>query len=196
MPLTQGLGIIEAGLPLLNTTAAKSKPLSVGRPSDFEISIRDESGKKLGPGSLGELYLRGPGFFDAYLLPWRDRSQVLIDGWLPTGDLAEEDATGHIFLKGRRKALINVGGMKFFPEEVEDVLNQYPEVKCSRVFCVPHERWQSIPVAEVVPKQFDAPPTPSDLTRYCMERLARYKVPTRFEFVSKLPLTSSGKIKR
>jgi long-chain acyl-CoA synthetase len=194
--LTQGLGVIEAGLPLVNTTAAHTKPLSVGKPDDFEVVIRDELGNKLTSGCVGELYLRGPGFFDAYLIPWKERSEVLLDGWLPTGDLAEQDEPGHVFIKGRRKSLINIGGMKFFPEEVETVLNQHPDVKSSRVFCVPHERWETIPVAEVVPQQLDAPPSPAALTRYCKASLANYKVPLRIEFVSQLPLTASGKIKR
>ena len=140
--------------------------------------------------------MRGPGFFDAYLVPWRERSDVLIDGWLPTGDLAEQDEEGHVFIKGRRKSLINIGGMKFFPEEVETVLNQHPDVKCSRVFCIPHERWENIPVAEVVPKRLDAPPSLLTLTRHCKNQLANYKVPLQINFVSDLPLTASGKIKR
>ena len=196
VPLTQGLGIIEAGLPLLNTTSAETKPLSIGSPDDFEVAIREESGKTLSSGCIGELYLRGPGFFDAYLVPWRERSDVLIDGWLPTGDLAEQDEEGHVFIKGRRKSLINIGGMKFFPEEVETVLNQHPDVKCSRVFCIPHERWENIPVAEVVPKRLDAPPSLLTLTRHCKNQLANYKVPLQINFVSDLPLTASGKIKR
>ena len=196
VPLTQGLGVIEAGLPLLNTDAAATFPLSVGRPDDFEVSIRDECGNELTGGMVGELFLRGPGFFDAYLLPWREREEVIPDGWFATGDLAQSDASGQIFLKGRCKSVINVGGMKFFPEEVEDVLNGHPAVGGSRVFSAPHERWQSVPVAEIVPSHSEASPSPAALSRYCRERLASYKVPVRFVFVSEIPLTASGKVKR
>jgi long-chain acyl-CoA synthetase len=86
--------------------------------------------------------------------------------------------------------------MKFFPEEVETVLNQHPDVKCSRVFCIPHERWENIPVAEVVPRRPNAPPSLLTLTRHCKNQLANYKVPLQINFVSALPLTASGKIKR
>lgn len=196
VPLTQGLGIIEAGLPLLNTISAATLPLSVGRPDDFEVSIRDEAGNEVASGVGGELFLRGPGFFDAYLFPWRERHELLPDGWFATGDLAESDPSGQVFLKGRRKSVINVGGIKFFPEEVEDVLNEHPAVSRSRVFCIPHERWQNVPVAEIVTKHVDSSPSPAALARYCKERLASYKVPLRFDFVSQIPLTANGKVKR
>jgi len=191
VPLSQGLGIIEAGLPVLNTDAAK--PLSVGCPDDFEVSLRAASGAEVPLGEIGELFLRGPGMFDAYLMPWRPRAEVLRDGWFATGDLALRDRDGHVFLKSRTKSVINVGGMKFFPEEVEAVLDAHPAVEASRVRGVPHPRWEMIPVAEIV-----APlrPKPAELTRHCREQLAGYKVPLRFEFVETLPRTASGKLKR
>jgi len=130
------------------------------------------------------------------LSPWRERQELMPDGWLPTGDLAEVDDSGLIFLKGRRKSVINVGGMKFFPEEVEDVLNQHPAVRGSRVFSIPHERWENVLVAEIIPKDRAGAPSPVSLSCYCKERLASYKVPLRFEFVSEIPLTASGKVKR
>lgn len=196
VPLSQGLGIIEGGLALLNTDTALTKPLSVGKPDDILVLLRGEDGAEVPPGEIGEICLRGPGLFDAYLLPWRERAEVLQDGWFATGDLAVRDEDGCLFLKGRSKSVINIGGMKFFPEEVEAVLNTHPEVAASRVISEPHERWQMISIAEIVPHDAAQPPAIPSLARYCRERLAGYKVPLRFQFVTELPRTASGKIKR
>lgn len=192
----QGFGIIECGLPLLNTDAALAKPGSVGRPDDFAIRLRDESGADVPVGEVGELWLRGPGIFAAYLHPWCERADVTDDGWFATGDLAIQDADGHVFLCGRRKSVINFGGMKFFPEEVEAVLNAHPAVRESRVSGEPHERWGMVAAAEVVPRDISQPPTVLSLSKHCREQLAAYKVPSRFHFVAELPRTASGKIRR
>lgn len=186
VPLAQGLGIIEAGLPLLNTDAAK--PLSVGRPDDVEVRLRD--------GASGELLLRGPGCFDAYLAPWREHAEVLEDGWFATGDLADCDAEGHVFLRGRAKSVLNVGGMKFFPEEIEAVLDAHPAVRASRVRGEPHPRWEMIAIAEIIARDPQRPPTVATLARHCRAELAGYKVPTRFEMVDALPRTANGKLRR
>lgn len=192
----QALGIIEAGLPLLNTDAAAAKPESVGRPDDFAASIRTEQGVEARTGELGELCLRGPGMFDAYLSPWQERAEITDDGWFATGDLALRDADGHVFLRGRKKAVINFGGMKFFPEEVERVLDSHPAVLESRVSGESHERWGTVAVAEIVPRDPAAPPPAPALARHCREQLAAYKIPVRFRVVTAVPRTASGKIRR
>ncbi|MGH8537579.1 MAG: class I adenylate-forming enzyme family protein [Gammaproteobacteria bacterium] len=192
----QGFGIIEAGLPLLNTDAACAKPLSVGRPDDCALRLRDERGADVAPGEIGELCLRGPGMFDAYLAPWCERAAATDDGWFATGDLASQDEDGHVFLRGRRKSVINFGGIKFFPEEVEEVLNAHPAVRESRVSGEPHERWGAVAVAEIVARDSSQPPKVAALVKYCRARLAGYKVPVRFRLVVELPRTASGKLRR
>jgi long-chain acyl-CoA synthetase len=193
VPLCQGLGIIEAGLPLLND-APLEKPLSVGKPDDFQLRVVREDGTLCGPGEAGELQVRGPGLFDAYLLPWTERAEL--DGWFATGDLVEQDSAGYIFIRGRRKSVINFGGMKFFPEEVEAVLCRHPQVAECRVSGEPHEQWNQIPVAEVVPADPLSKPGAAALSKHCRAWIASYKVPVRFRFVDELPRTASGKIKR
>ena len=131
--------------------------------------------------------------FDAYLSPWRERADALEDGWFATGDLASRDADGCIFLRGRAKSVLNVGGMKFFPEEIEAVLDAHPAVLASRVRGEPHARWETVAIAEVIPRDPQNPPV---LARYCRERLAGYKVPLRFEIVEALPRTPNGKLQR
>lgn len=193
---SQGMGIIEAGLPLLNTDAQTEKPTSVGKPDDIAVRLRDEQGNDVPPGEIGELWLRGPGIFDAYLHPWCERADVTDDGWFATGDLASQDADGHVFLRGRRKTVINFGGMKFFPEEVEAVLNTHPDVLESLVSGEAHERWGAVAVADIIPRNPAMPPKPVSLAKFCRDRLASYKVPVRFRVVAELLKTASGKLKR
>ncbi|MGH8532446.1 MAG: class I adenylate-forming enzyme family protein [Gammaproteobacteria bacterium] len=192
----QGFGIIEVGLPLLNTDAARAKPLSVGRPDDCALRLCDEHGADVAPGEIGELWLRGPGMFDAYLVPWCERAAATDGGWFATGDLASQDEDGHVFLRGRRKSVINFGGIKFFPEEVEEVLNAHLAVRESRVSAEPHERWGAVAVAEIVARDPSQPPKVAALVKHCRARLAGYKVPVRFRIIAELPRTASGKLRR
>jgi long-chain acyl-CoA synthetase len=188
LPLTQGLGIIEVGLPLLNLAHAKEKPMSVGHAlPDYGAEARGED---------GELFLRGPGMLDAYLNPWRTRAEILEDGWFRTGDLASVDADGDFQLLGRSHSVINVGGLKCFPEEIEAVLNEVPEVRRARVLGKANARFGAVPVAEIVPRDPANPPKISSLAAHCRAALARYKVPVEFRLVENVPLTPSGKIQR
>ena len=187
VPLSQGLGVIEVGLPLLNLLSAREKPGSVGRPlPDFQAEVR----------AGDELYLRGPGIFDAYLRPWRLRDEVLADGWFRTGDLARIDADGDIFLLGRSHSVINVGGLKCFPEEIEAVLNELPGVAVSRVKGREHPRFGAVPVAEIEARDPAQPPTAGEMATHCRRALASYKVPVSFQIVERIQRTASGKIQR
>jgi long-chain acyl-CoA synthetase len=191
VPLTQGMGIIEVGLPLLNVQEALEKPESVGRPQPgFKVRLAREEG------GVGELYLKGPGWFDAYLSPWMLREEVLQDGWFATGDLARQDADGAFFLVGRTKSVINVGGMKCFPEEVEAVLGSHPGVKEARVSAMAHATFGWVPSAEIVPVDLNHPPRSGELMGWCRKELSGYKVPMRYSMVAEIPKTASGKVQR
>lgn len=188
LPLQQALGIIEAGLPLLNLDSAESNPCSIGKPTpSFQAKLDEET---------GELLLKGPGMLDAYLSPWQSRESILQNGWFATGDIAECDADGRYFLCGRTRTVINVGGLKCFPEEVEGVLRQHPSVAAARVLGRAHPGLGAAPIAEIVLRDPSQPPSVVDLRRHCQRQLAAYKVPFDYQFVSALPLTSSGKILR
>ncbi len=195
-PLVQGLGIIEIGLPLLNTGGAGDSPMAVGRPLPaFDVELRDEEGLPVAAGRVGELWIKGPGMFDAYLSPWQPVDEVCVAGWFATGDLAETDAAGRVYLRGRKKSVLNVGGMKVFPEEVEAVVERHPSVRRCRVTGSPHGIVGVVPVAEVIlhdGKTLE----PRGLIDWCRESLSIYKVPVRIKFVDDLPLTASGKIRR
>ena len=193
-PLVQGFGIIEAGLPFLNLAAPSSQPESIGQLLDgYEARLRP-----LAPSpdkTVGELCLRGPGLFDAYLDPWQLRKTVVDDdGWFATGDLANCDSGGNWFVCGRLKSIINVGGMKVFAEEVERVLSEHPGVQRSLVSGQPHAVFGEVPVATYIP--VDGPLRLGELKQHCRQHLSAFKVPLIFTAVEELPTTASGKLRR
>ncbi len=144
----------------------------------------------------GELLIRGPGMFDAYLSPWQPRDEVTKDGWFATGDFVEIMDDGTIVMHGRKKSVINIGGMKVFPEEIEAVLNTHPAIEKSRVFSESHPTLGSYPAAEVIIKDGCEIPNPAEIRKHCLGKLSSYKFPMRVERVNSIALTASGKVKR
>jgi long-chain acyl-CoA synthetase len=195
VPVAQAYGIIEAGLPCINLPAEGLPATSVGRPvPGYEIAVLDEAGTPLPAGSTGEVALRGDGLFSAYYAPWQLREQVARNGWFLTGDIGRVDGSGALHLVGRKKAVIFVGGLKFFPEEVEDCINAFPGVRESRVVGHLHPRLGEIPRAEIV---LDTPGCDLDALRaHCARALSAYKVPVEYTVVSAIAKTSGGKILR
>ena len=193
LPLTQALGIIEVGLPFINADFAADRPEAVGRvlPA-YRLRMEDVG---LGP-NLRAVLLAGPGFLDAYYEPWRTRAEIMPDGWFRTGDVGELDADGCLFLRGRTKDVIDVLGMKFFPQEVEAVLLSHPDVAATGVYATRDARFGEVPAARVVARDPGRPPSEAELVEHCRQRLAGYKVPQRIEFVDALPRTASGKVLR
>jgi long-chain acyl-CoA synthetase len=188
LPVTQALGIIEVGLPFINTVAA-DRPLAVGRllPA-YRLRLAD-----VGLGTdVKEIHLSGPGFLDAYYRPWQPRAAVMPDGWFRTGDVGSLDADGVLTLRGRTTDVISILGKKFFPQEVEAVLAGHPGVAAAGVFARADGRFGEVPHAHVVPR--GRGPTEAELIRFCRERLAEFKVPHRISFVAALPRTANGKV--
>ncbi|HTO52975.1 MAG TPA: long-chain fatty acid--CoA ligase [Myxococcota bacterium] len=201
LPVAQALGIIEVGLPVLNLRAAAAKPDSLGRPlPDYDVWLRGEDGQPVTPPSspdkTGEICIRGPGLFDAYLEPWTPARKILEPDGFRTGDQGYFDADGELYLVGRRANRINMAGMKFFSEEVESVLEAHPGVLRSRVSAREHAHLGEIPVAEIVPVDPARPPTRAELTSHCRARLPAYKIPREFALVAALPETATGKLAR
>ena len=196
LPVIQAYGIIELGLPAVNSEMAAIHPDAIGYPSPgFEIEILDDEGQVLPAGETGNLAMRGPGMFDAYLNPPVLSDRVLNTGWFMTGDLAVKSPDGLITVAGRRKSMINVAGNKVFPEDVEAVLDRHPGVKICRVRGFSHPILGESVLAEVVPLA-GVKPDPEELIRFCRKSLSSYKVPQKIIFVESLPMTPSGKVSR
>jgi len=196
VPVSQGFGIIEVGLPIMNIQEAAEHPEAIGRPvAGFEAMIVDEMMKSLPEGKTGQLALRGPGMFSGYLNPPRSREEVLRDGWFLTGDLAHRDSGGRIVLDGRTSSVIQVAGHKVFPEEIAGVLDQHPAVLRSRVFARPHPQMGEAVCAEVQLRNGSSGTTSEDILLFCRRQLSSHKVPTSLDFVAEISMTSSGKVR-
>src|SRR5918996_1154476 len=195
VPVGQAYGIIEAGLPCIDPGTHGSPPGSVGRAvPGYEVAVFSEEGHRLLPGTPGEIGVRGAGLFSAYYAPWVLREDISRDGWFLTGDIGWLDEAGALFLQGRKKAVIFVAGLKFFPDEVEACINEFPGVKESRVFGTPHAHLGQEPQAEAV---LDTPRPDMDALRaHCARALSPYKVPLEFTLVEAIAKTPGGKILR
>jgi fatty-acyl-CoA synthase len=140
------------------------------------------------------LLVRGPSVFTGY---WRNpaatRAALDDDGWLATGDIAERDADGFYWIRGRSKDMYISGGENVYPAEVEEVLVSHAKIVEAAVVGVPDERWGETGLAFVVLRP-GAEATDEELIAYCRERLARYKVPARFRTIAELPRLTSGKL--
>jgi len=190
--LAEAYGIIELGLPFINTSGSKLRRGSVGKVlAGYKIKIEDPD-----TSGIGVIYIKGKGTFNAYFSPWRNSKDILVNGWFNTGDLGKLDKDGFLFIVGREKNMINFSGMKIFPFEVESIINCYPCVKESLVYGVNHIQYGQLPSAKIVLKEtkkgsFDL----EKLRKFCYEHLASYKVPKEFYFVKELSKTRSGKVK-
>ena len=188
--LRQALGIIECGLPLISPGQAGEALGAVGKPQpgfSCRVQMPDADGS-------GELLIRGPGLFDAYLDPWQPASGVLSDGYFASGDRARIDGDGQVRLLGRLKDLINVGGMKVFPLEIETVLASHPAVRASHAYALPDARLGETVGVTVMLADPEAQ-VADELREWCRARLAPLKQPTVWEFAA-LTLTPSGKLRR
>lgn len=196
LPITQAYGIIEAGLPLLDSLSGNSDPKSVGFPVEgFSVALLNHDNEHVIDGKTGRLAIRGVGMFDAYLKPWQTTEELMSNGWFLTGDLAQREKSGRIIICGREKTMINVSGNKAFPEEIESVLNNHPDILDSRVFGQTHPLMGEIVCAEVVVREnlnIDV----EDILKFCRDRLSIYKVPQKLQQVDQIEHTQSGKIKR
>lgn len=196
VPVSQGFGIIEVGLPIMNIAEAAEHPEAIGRPvPGFEAKIVNETMHPLPAGETGQLALRGPGMFSGYLNPPRSREEVLHDGWFLTGDLGHYDSGGRIVLDGRTSSVIHIAGHKVFPEEIAGVLDHHPSVLRSRIFGRPHPQMGESVCAEVQLRAGSAPTTAEDILLFCRRQLSSHKVPTSLEFVNEISMTTSGKVR-
>jgi oxalate---CoA ligase len=177
------------------------RPGSVGRPAGIGLCVTTPDGRRAAPGEVGSVRLRGRAVVSQYLdlvevgleraRPARDGS-----GWLPTGDLGLCDEAGFVRLVGREDDVINRGGEKFHPQEVESVLLAHAAVASAAVVAAPHDRLGQVAVAFVTLRPGASAGVAAELDRACAERLARYKRPLEIRVTDALPLGPTGKIRR
>lgn len=196
--LVEGYGLTEAS-PITHCTPVLGhrRPGSIGVPfPDTDARIADpETGRTLPIGEVGELAVRGPQVMRGYLNRPDETAVALRGGWLFTGDMARMDADGFFYIVDRKKEMINVGGLKVYPREVEEVLYTHPAVAEAAAIGVP-DPMKGETVKAFVALKREASATPEELIAFCRERLAPYKTPKVVEIRDSLPKTLIGKILR
>jgi long-chain acyl-CoA synthetase len=194
--LVEGYGLTEASPVVCINPVLRPRLGTVGLPvPSTEVAIRDDDGKALGAGEMGEVCVRGPQVMQGYLGRPEETSRTLDpDGWLQTGDLGLIDRDGFVKLVDRKKDMIIVSGFKVFPNEVEDVVAQHPGVLEAAVIGVPDARSGQAVKLFVVRR--DPALTEAQLRAYCQDNLTGYKVPKLIEFRDTLPKSNIGKILR
>jgi acyl-coenzyme A synthetase/AMP-(fatty) acid ligase len=196
IPVIQALGIIEVGIPLINSSDAGRHPESVGKPMpSFKVDIVDDAFKSLPPGQVGRLAVCGPGMFDGYLSPSRSAASVLHDGMFVTGDLALQTTDGLVVIQGRTSSAIHVSGNKVFPDEIENILLEYPGVRQAKVFGQPHEVLGEV-ISAQVEWNGEAPFDAESIRHHCTKHLSAYKIPQHIVAESHIDVTHSGKVIR
>ena len=168
---------------------------SVGLATGGEVAIMDEAGRFLPAGQTGEIVIRGTQVTSGYADNPEANAQAFVQGWLRTGDQGVMDAAGYIFLTGRLKEMINRGGEKIAPREIDEVLLQHPAVAQAVTFAMPHAQLGE-EVAAAVVLHTPGSITASALQEFVATRLAAFKVPRQIVLVDDLPKGATGKVQR
>jgi len=171
------------------------KPGSVGIPAGADVAIMDEAGCLLPQGETGEVVIRGPSVIAGYKNNPKANQSAFANGWFRTGDQGRVDSDGYLHLTGRLKEIINRGGEKFSPIQVDEVLTQHPAIAQAVTFAVPHPTLGEDVAAAVVLKEAAAV-TESEIREFAAARLAEFKVPKQILFVDAIPKGPTGKIQR
>lgn len=196
-PVLEAYGMTEAAHQMASNPLppAPRKPGAVGLGTDVRISIMDANGNHLAPGERGEVVIKGPNVMGGYENNPEANASSFSDGWFRTGDQGFLDADGYLTLTGRIKELINRGGEKIAPREIDEVLLAHPAVAEAVCFGVAHPMWGEEVAAAVVLKD-GAAATEPELLAYCKEHLADFKRPKQIHVTQAIPRTATGKIQR
>jgi oxalate---CoA ligase len=194
-PVVEAYGMTEASHQMASNPLppGERRPGSVGLGTGVRIAIMGDDARLLGPGERGEVVIQGPNVIDGYADNPAANAEAFREGWFRTGDQGVLDRDGYLSLVGRLKEMINRGGEKIAPREIDEVLLQHPAVGEAVAFGIPHQAWGEEVAAAVVLKE--AVPE-KELLAFARERLADYKVPRRLFIVDRIPRTATGKIQR
>jgi acyl-CoA synthetase (AMP-forming)/AMP-acid ligase II len=196
-PLIESYGMTEAAHQMASNPLPphERKRGTVGRAAGPEIAIRHEDGTLLPPGEPGEVVIRGPNVTAGYESNPKANEEAFVDGWFRTGDQGVMDADGYLSITGRLKEIINRGGEKVSPREIDEILLDHVSVAQVVVFGAPHKRLGE-EVAAMVVLHEDHECTERELQQFVAKRVASYKVPKKILFVDELPKGATGKLQR
>jgi oxalate---CoA ligase len=195
-PVIEAYGMTEATHQMAsNPLNGIRKPGSVGVPAGPEIAIMDDAGRLLSRGETGEVVIRGENVTAAYENNPKANGEAFVNGWFRTGDQGVIDADGYLTLTGRLKEIINRGGEKISPREVDEALMDHPAVLQAVAFAVPHPMLgEDVGAAVVLREGLMA--TEQELGAFLSERLAAFKTPRKILFLAEIPKGATGKLQR
>jgi phenylalanine ammonia-lyase len=193
----QGYGLTETSPFASYNHSTMPKLGSVGTPIEHvEMGVVDiDGGHRLGPGEVGEIIIRGPNVMLGYWNRPAETAEVLKGGWFHTGDIGKMDYEGYFYLVDRLRDLINVGGLKVYPAEVETVLEEHPAVKEAAVYGVT-DALMAEQVRAAVVLETGQSIAPEELIAFGLKRIANFKVPGGIDFVYTIPRNPTGKVLR
>jgi acyl-CoA synthetase (AMP-forming)/AMP-acid ligase II len=196
-PLIESYGMTEAAHQMASNPLPPlpRKPGTVGRAAGPEIAIRGEDGGFLDCGEVGEVVIRGPNVTAGYENNPKANDEAFVDGWFRTGDQGVMDAEGYLSITGRLKEIINRGGEKVSPREIDEILLDHVSVAQVVVFGAPHKRLGE-EVAAMVVLHEGHECGERELQQFVAQRVAGYKVPKKILFVDELPKGATGKLQR
>jgi acyl-CoA synthetase (AMP-forming)/AMP-acid ligase II len=195
VPVLEAYGMTEASHQMAsNPLPPQTRKFgTVGMATGIQIGIMTDTGELLLPGGKGEVVLKGPSVIQAYENNPEANAKSFTNGWFRTGDEGVLDDDGYLRLTGRIKELINRGGEKIAPREIDEVLLAHPAVAEAVCFGIPHPTWGEEVAAAVVLRK---PATEAELLAYCCEHLAEFKRPKKLFLVESIPRTATGKVQR
>lgn len=196
-PVIEAYGMTEASHQMASNPLppAARKPGSVGLAAGPEIGVMDDAGQLLPPTKEGEIVIRGANVTKGYAKNPGANESAFTNGWFRTGDLGYIDQEGYLTISGRLKEIINRGGEKIAPREVDDVLMEHPAVAQVVTFALPHEKLGEAVAAAVVLRD-ETTASENDLRDFVSGRLAAFKVPSKIVFVPEIPKGPTGKMQR
>jgi acyl-CoA synthetase (AMP-forming)/AMP-acid ligase II len=195
-PVIEAYGMTEASHQMAaNPLRGVRKPGSVGVAAGPEVAIMDEAGEILAPGRVGEIVIRGESVTSGYENNPKANAEAFVNGWFRTGDQGVIDSEGYVTLTGRLKEIINRGGEKISPREVDEALMDHPAVLQVVTFAVPHAMLGEDVAAAVVLRD-GASATESELRAFLSDRIAAYKTPRKILFLAEIPKGATGKLQR
>jgi acyl-CoA synthetase (AMP-forming)/AMP-acid ligase II len=196
-PVIESYGMTEAAHQMASNPLPPSprKPGSVGVAAGPAVGIMDDAGELLEPGETGEVVIKGPNVTGGYVNNETANAEAFTNGWFRTGDQGYLDPEGYLWLTGRLKEIINRGGEKISPREIDEVLLDHPAVAQVCTFAMPHDRLGEDVAAAVVLVE-GIPASERDLRDFCAGRLADFKVPRKVLILPEIPKGATGKVQR
>ena len=196
-PVIEAYGMTEAAHQMASNPRppAARKPGSVGPAAGPEVAIMDDTGALLGADTIGEIVIRGPNVTAGYENNPAANAEAFAHGWFHTGDQGMIDADGYVRITGRLKEIINRGGEKISPREVDEILMDHPAVAQVVTFAMPHDKLGEEVAAAIVLRD-GAQAGESDIRQFAGGRLADFKVPRKIVFLEEIPKGATGKLQR